>query len=117
MYIPDSLNDKNIFEDKLKKYNPEFKSIICNNIKVYRKEKGGSFSRIYETTDGKTTSYVDKTADSNKEYYYTVRAYSGSYKSAYDTTGYKIKSASWCSTERVRPFLFKLSAILKGRKR
>ena len=34
-----------------------------------------------------------------------------------DTTGYKIKSAIWCSTKRVRPFLFKLSSILKSKKR
>lgn len=29
------------------------------------------------------------------------------------TTGYKIKSALWCSTRKLRPFLFKVSGIIK----
>lgn len=33
-----------------------------------------------------------------------------------DTTGYKIKSAIWCKTKRFRPFLFKLSSVLNGKK-
>ena len=38
-------------KDKLKKYNPEFKSIICNNIKVYRKEKGMRLMDLAEQLD------------------------------------------------------------------
>lgn len=34
-----------------------------------------------------------------------------------DTISYKIKSAIWCKTRRFRPFLFKLSSILKSKKR
>lgn len=30
-----------------------------------------------------------------------------------DTTSYKIKSALWCSTRRLRPFLFKISRLFK----
>ncbi len=34
-----------------KKYNPEFKAIICNNIKVYRKEKGMRLMDLAEQLD------------------------------------------------------------------
>lgn len=34
-----------------------------------------------------------------------------------DTTGYKIKSALWCSTRSFRPFLFKMSSVLKRRRK
>ncbi|MEE1280813.1 MAG: S24/S26 family peptidase [Acutalibacteraceae bacterium] len=37
-------------------------------------------------------------------------------KTSCNTTGYKIKSAIWCTTRRFRPFLFKFSSLLKGRK-
>lgn len=33
------------------------------------------------------------------------------------TARYKIKSALWCSTRRLRPFLFKISAIVKGKRK
>ena len=57
--------------------------------RVYRKESGGSWARINETTDGKTVSYVDTTAESNKTYYYTVRAGQGTTLSSYNTDGIK----------------------------
>ncbi len=67
---------------------------------IWRKTSGGSWSRIGYTT---STSYTDTTAlTSGTTYYYTVRAYSGSYSTAnantfnsnywsyYDTTGKQI---------------------------
>ncbi len=67
---------------------------------VWRRVAGGSWSRIGYTT---STSYTDTTSlSSGKTYYYTIRAYSGSYSTAnadtfnsiywsfYDTTGKKI---------------------------
>ena len=41
--------------------------------RVYRKVRGGNFSRI-KTVDANTTSYVDNTAKTGTEYVYTVRA-------------------------------------------
>ena len=55
---------------------------------VYRKTKSGDWKEI-----GKTTNlyYTDKKAKSGTSYYYSVRAYSGSVKSYYDTTGLSIR--------------------------
>ena len=59
---------------------------------VYRRLKGeDDWTKIATVKGGSKVSYTDKKAKKGKTYYYTVRAYSGSYKSAYDTTGYKIK--------------------------
>lgn len=59
---------------------------------VYRRLKGeDDWTRIAIVKGGSKVSYTDKTVKKGKTYYYTVRAYSGKYKSAYDTTGYKIK--------------------------
>ncbi len=58
---------------------------------VYRKTGSGSWEEIAKVTGASTNSYVDKTAKKGKTYYYSVRAYSGSYRSAYNTTGLKIK--------------------------
>lgn len=59
---------------------------------VYRRLSGeDDWTRIAIVKGGSKVSYTDKTAKKGKTYYYTVRAYSGSYKSAYDKTGYKIK--------------------------
>ncbi len=55
---------------------------------VYRKTSSGSWKQLGKTAK---TYYTDKTAKSGTTYYYTVRAYSGSVKSYYDTTGLKIK--------------------------
>lgn len=37
--------------DKYEKFNPEFKAIICHNIKVYRKEKGIRLMDLAEILD------------------------------------------------------------------
>lgn len=58
---------------------------------VYRKTGSGDWEQIAKVTGTETLYYVDKTAKKGKTYYYSVRAYSGSYKSAYNTTGLKIK--------------------------
>ena len=58
---------------------------------VYRKTGSGSWEEIAKVTGASSDSYVDKTAKKGKTYYYSVRAYSGSYKSAYNTSGLKIK--------------------------
>ncbi len=57
---------------------------------VYRKTEGGSWKQIGTTT---STSYTDKTSlSSSTTYYYTVRAYRGSYAEA---TANKYKAAYW----------------------
>lgn len=60
---------------------------------IYRKLNGeDDWTRIATVKGSSKVSYTDKTAKKGKTYRYTVRAYSGSYKSAYDNkTGYKIK--------------------------
>ncbi len=58
---------------------------------VYRKTGSGEWEEIAKVTGAATTSYLDKTAKKGKTYYYSVRAYSGAYKSAYNTSGLKIK--------------------------
>ncbi len=59
---------------------------------VYRKDSSsGSWKQIAKVSGKTTTSYLDKTAKKGKTYYYTVRAYSGSYKSYYKKDGLKIK--------------------------
>lgn len=51
---------------------------------VYRKTSGGSFKQIATVKGAKKVSYIDKSAKKGKTYTYTVRAYSGSAKSAYN---------------------------------
>ncbi len=58
---------------------------------VYRKTGKGKWEEIAKVSKKSTISYVDKTAKKGKTYYYSVRAYSSSYKSAYNTKGLKIK--------------------------
>lgn len=58
---------------------------------VYRKTGSGDWEQIAKVSGKSTTSYLDKTAKKGKTYYYSVRAYSGSYKSTYNKTGLKIK--------------------------
>ncbi|MBE6749297.1 MAG: hypothetical protein E7557_08745 [Ruminococcaceae bacterium] len=54
------------------------------NYIVYRQEKiDGAWSNWTVLGTVKTTSYSDKTAQSGKEYRYTVRAVNGNYKSVY----------------------------------
>lgn len=55
--------------------------------RIYRKEPGGSWTRIGNVSSNKTVTYKDSTAVSGKEYIYTVRGYNGSVLSGYDKTG------------------------------
>ena len=57
---------------------------------VYRRTASGSWARIATIKSGSTIKYVDKTAKAGTKYYYTVRAYKGSYSSSYHTTGYAV---------------------------
>ena len=68
------------------------KSKGTNGYNVYRKPaSGGSWSTIAVIRDQNTLTYTDKTATSGKSYIYTVKAFSGSYASAYDKAGKTIK--------------------------
>ncbi len=55
---------------------------------VYRKTKSGDWKEIGKT---KNLYYTDKKAKSGTSYYYSVRAYSGSVKSYYNTDGLGIR--------------------------
>ncbi len=64
----------------------------ADKYRIYRKLNGkDEWTRIATVSGSSKVTYTDKTAKKGKTYRYTVRAVSGSYKSAYDTTGYKIK--------------------------
>lgn len=69
------------------------KSAGADKYRIYRKLNGeDEWTRIATVKGSSKVSYTDKTAKKGKTYRYTVRAFSGSYKSAYDNkTGYKIK--------------------------
>ncbi len=58
---------------------------------VYRKTGSGDWEKIATVKGGSTVSYLNKSAKKGKTYSYTVRAYSGKYTSARNTTGLKIK--------------------------
>ena len=53
---------------------------------VYRKTAKGSWSRIANIKSGSTTSYTDTKASRGVTYIYTVRAYSGSTMSSFNST-------------------------------
>ncbi len=55
---------------------------------IYRKTSSGSYSKIASTT---SLSYVDKTAKAGTKYTYTVKAYNGSYASAYTGKAITVK--------------------------
>ncbi|MGN0527324.1 MAG: hypothetical protein ACI4IF_07800 [Acutalibacteraceae bacterium] len=57
---------------------------------VYRKTAGGSWSKVGTVKSGSTVKFVDKTAKKGTKYYYTVKAYNGSYYSAYNNTGLSV---------------------------
>ncbi len=68
------------------------KSAGADKYRIYRRVSGeDEWTRIATVKGASNLSYKDKTAKKGVTYYYTVRAFSSSYKSAYDTTGYKIK--------------------------
>ncbi|MBE5921887.1 MAG: hypothetical protein E7269_03935 [Lachnospiraceae bacterium] len=55
----------------------------ANGYYVYRRTTTGSYKCIGKVTSGSTVTYTDTTAVSGTTYYYTVRAYNGSYLSSY----------------------------------
>lgn len=57
---------------------------------VYRKTAGGSWAKIATVKGNSTVKYVDKTAKKGTKYYYTVKAYNGSYYSAYNSKGLSV---------------------------
>lgn len=60
---------------------------------IYRKQSGGSWSRIAQVNSGSTISYQDKTNMlKGVTYLYTVRAFSGSSYSYYQTSGISAKA-------------------------
>lgn len=68
------------------------KSTGAKKYYIYRRlSSEQDWTRIAIVGSGSTLKYKDTTARKGKTYFYTVRAYNGSYKSAYDTTGKKIK--------------------------
>ena len=68
------------------------KTAGADKYRIYRKLNGeDEWTRIATIKGSSKTSYTDKAAKKGKTYRYTVRAFSDSYKSAYDTKGYKIK--------------------------
>lgn len=58
---------------------------------VYRKNSSGSWSKIATLKSKDKRSYIDKNVKSGKVYTYRVKAYSGSYTSAYIQDGKKIR--------------------------
>lgn len=58
---------------------------------VYRKTTGSGWTKVGTIKKGTTVSFVDKSAKTGTTYYYTVKAYSGSNTSAYNTGGIKCK--------------------------
>ncbi len=58
---------------------------------VYRKTGSGGWTKIATIKKNSTVSYLDKTAKKGVTYKYTVRAYYGSYNSAYNTSGLTCK--------------------------
>lgn len=68
------------------------KSAGADKYRIYRRVSGeDQWTRIATVKGEASLFYKDETAQKGVTYYYTVRAFSDSYKSAYDTTGYKIK--------------------------
>ena len=63
----------------------------ANGYYVYRKTENSGWSRVGTIKNGSTVAFTDKTAKKGTTYYYTVKAYSGSNTSAYNTTGIKCK--------------------------
>ena len=61
---------------------------------VYRKTSSTSWVQIANITGNSSTSCIDSSVKNKTTYTYTIRAYSGSYKSAYNTKGLKITTPS-----------------------
>ena len=59
--------------------------------RIYRKTADTSWVAIAEVIGNDNVSYIDSTIEENVEYTYTVRAFSGSHLSYYDTKGITCK--------------------------
>ena len=59
--------------------------------RIYRKTTDTSWVQIAAAEGNSNVEYVDKTADAQTEYIYTVRAYSGKSLSNYNKNGVKVK--------------------------
>ncbi len=66
------------------------KSAGATGYYVYRKTTGG-WTKVATVKGAGTVSYTDKTAKAGTTYKYTVKAYYGSYVSAYNTSGVAIR--------------------------
>ncbi len=62
----------------------------ANSYYVYRRTKGGSWSRLAVVNGGSTVSYTDTTVKAGTTYEYTVRAYDGKTLGDYDKNGKSI---------------------------
>ena len=60
---------------------------------IYRREAGGTFSKIAGFADGKTKSYVDKNVTNGTAYFYAVKAVNSTIQSTYTTKGITYKAA------------------------
>ena len=58
---------------------------------VYRKTGNGGWTKLATVKGAGTVSYTDKTAKAGVTYKYTVKAYYGSYTSAYNTSGVELR--------------------------
>ncbi len=67
------------------------RSVGATGYYIYRKIGSSGWKRIATVKGNNVLSYTDKSAQKGKTYKYTVRAYKGSYKSSYYSSGQKIK--------------------------
>ena len=58
---------------------------------IYRKTTNGNWVRVGNVKSGTTGTFTDKTAKKGATYIYTVRAYNGSTRSSYYSSGIKVK--------------------------
>ena len=78
----------------------------CTGYMVYRKTADSKYKRIATVKGSSISSYIDKTAKNGVKYTYTVKAYNGSYYSAYDSAG---KTVTFLKT-------VKISSVVSGKK-
>ena len=70
-----------------------FKAVAgAKKYKIYRKTGSGKWTLLGSTA---SLSYKDKTAKTDKDYTYTVRAAAGGYQSAYKSAGISLRIISW----------------------
>ena len=61
---------------------------------IYRRDAGGTFSKIAGFTDGKTKSYIDTNVVDGKAYFYAVKAVNHTTQSTYTTKGINYKATT-----------------------